>query len=115
MAAVHFALSVLSVCVFLTFGFGNEIFSEEYKIEEDMHGRELMVASRGRIRKTIDLNDQSIVAVSINFNHLSQIFYSLIKTSHLQLYFLDFRFENGLTLFKYFILRCPYNASDMNF
>lgn len=62
MAAVHFALSVLSVCVFLTFGFGNEIFSEEYKIEEDMHGRELVVASRGRIRKTIDLNDQSIVA-----------------------------------------------------
>lgn len=119
MAAVHFALSVLSVCVFLTFGFGNEIFSEEYKIEEDMHGRELVVASRGRIRKTIDLNDQSIVAVSISFNPLSQIFYSyiysLIKKSHLQLYFLDFRFENGLTLFKYFSLRCPYNASDMNF
>lgn len=78
MAAVHFALSVLSVCVFLTFGFGNEIFSEEYKIEEDMHGRELVVASRGQIRKTIDLNDQSIVAVSINFNHLSQFFYSYI-------------------------------------
>lgn len=78
MAAVNFALSVLSVCVFLTFGFGNEIFSEEYKIEEDMHGRELVVASRGRIRKTIDLNDQSIVAVSINFNHLSQFFYSYI-------------------------------------
>lgn len=74
MAAVHFALSVLSVCVFLTFGFGNEIFSEEYKIEEDMHGRELVVASRGRIRKTIDLNDQSIVAVSISFNPLSQKF-----------------------------------------
>lgn len=74
MAAVNFALSVLSVCVFLTFGFGNEIFSEEYKIEEDMHGRELVVASRGRIRKTIDLNDQSIVAVSISFNPLSQKF-----------------------------------------
>lgn len=78
MAAVNFALSVLSVCVFLTFGFGNEIFSEEYKIEEDMHGRELVVASRGRIRKTLDLNDQSIVAVSISFNPLSQIFYSYI-------------------------------------
>lgn len=78
MATVHFALSVLSVCVFLTFGFGNEIFSEEYKIEEDMHGRELVVASRGQIRKTIDLNDQSIVAVSINFNHISQFFYSYI-------------------------------------
>lgn len=78
MAAVNFALSVLSVCVCLTFGFGNEIFSEEYKIEEDMHGRELVVASRGRIRKTIDLNDQSIVAVSISFNPLSQIFYSYI-------------------------------------
>lgn len=78
MAAVNFALSVLSVCVCLTFGFGNEIFSEEYKIEEDMHGRELVVASRGQIRKTIDLNDQSIVAVSINFNHLSQFFYSYI-------------------------------------
>lgn len=78
MAAVNFALSVLSVCVFLTFGFGNEIFSEEYKIEEDMHGRELVVASRGQIRKTIDLNDQSIVAVSISFNPLSQFFYSYI-------------------------------------
>lgn len=31
------------------------------------------------------------------------------------MYFLDFRFENGLTLFKYFSLRCTYNASDMNF
>lgn len=79
MAAVHFALLVFHVCVFLTFVFGNENFSEEYKIEEDMHGRELVVASRGRIRKTIDLNDRSIVAVSINFNYLGPNIYSYVN------------------------------------
>lgn len=115
MAAVNFALSVLSVCVFLTFGFGNEIFSEEYKIEEDMHGRELVVASRGRIRKTIDLNDQSIVAVSISFNPLSQKFLFIYLFINKKKVIYNFRFENGLTLFKYFSFRCPYNASDMNF
>lgn len=32
MAVVHFTLSVLCVC-FWTFVFGNDIFSEEYKVE----------------------------------------------------------------------------------
>lgn len=73
MAVVHFTLSVLCVC-FGTFVFGNDIFSEEYKVEEDGHGRELVVATRGWIRKTIDLNDQSIVAVSISFNHVGSTY-----------------------------------------
>lgn len=47
MVVVYFVLLVFFVCVFLIFGFGNEIFLEEYKIEEDMYGRELVVVSCG--------------------------------------------------------------------
>lgn len=57
MVVVYFVLLVFFVCVFLIFGFGNEIFLEEYKIEEDMYGRELVVVSCGWICKIIDLND----------------------------------------------------------
>jgi hypothetical protein len=57
---------VFLICMcLLAIVYGHETFTEEYRTTEDDTGREMTVSARGRLQTIIDLDDQTIVAVSL--------------------------------------------------
>ena len=71
-------------CIFLlTYASANENFMEEYTTFDDK-GRDLLVQSSGRLRRTIDLNDEFIVAVrsSLKYNIAALFVCWMVFTLH---------------------------------
>ena len=74
-------------CIFLlTYASANENFMEEYTTFDDK-GRDLLVQSSGRLRRTIDLNDEFIVAVRYYRSSLfvlDGLYFACIEVSYIK-------------------------------